>query len=403
MNSMLASLKRWMARTGCMAAVATLAACGGGGGGGGDAAMGTLSVALTDAPSCYEHVYVTVEKVRVHASASAGDAEGGWQDITLAAPKRVDLLNLTNGVLEELGSTALPAGTYSQLRLVLAENTTAAPLANAVQPIGGALVPLRTPSGMQSGLKLQVHFTVEANRTIDLVIDFDACKSVVKSGNSGSYNLKPVISVTPRFTTSIQGYVTTTMTLSATAVSAQKDGEVVRSTVPDATGKFVLSFLPGGTYTLVITSDNRATGVITSIPVSTATSVTTVSGTATAIVLPVSTMSTVSGTVTATASSGSTTSTVAVTDATVNALQDLTGGPTIRVASTPVDADLGTYSFRLPTAAPVRAPYATTTLAFTPDTPVAGKYRIQATAPNRTAVVKPADVSAGSTTVNLGF
>jgi hypothetical protein len=403
MNTTMANLKRWLARTGAMAAVAALAACGGGGGGGSDAAMGTLSVALTDAPSCYEHVYVTVEKVRVHASGAAGDAEAGWQDITLATPKRIDLLNLTNGVLEELGSTALPAGSYSQLRLVLAENSASAPLANAVQPIGGALVPLRTPSGMQSGLKLQVHFTVEANRTVDLVIDFDACKSVVKSGNSGNYNLKPVISVTPRFTTSIQGYVTTTMTLSATAVSAQKDGEVVRSTVPDASGKFVLSFLPGGTYTLVITSDNRATGVITSIPVSTATSVTTVSGTATAIVLPVSTMSTVSGTVTATASSGSTTSTVAVTDATVTALQDLTGGPTIQVASTAVDADLATYTLRLPAAAPVRAPYSATALTFAPDTPVAGKYRLQATAPNRTAVTKPVDASAGSTTANIGF
>ena len=403
MNTMMMTVKRWVARAAGAVVVATLAACGGGGGGGSEAAMGTLSVALTDAPSCYQHVYVTVEKVRVHASGSAGDADGGWQDITLAAPKRIDLLNLTNGVLEELGSTALPAGKYSQLRLVLVENSTAAPLANAVQPIGGALVPLRTPSAMQSGLKLQVHFTVEANRTIDLVIDFDACKSIVKAGNSGNYNLKPVISVTPRFSTSIQGYVTTTMTLSATAVSAQKDGQVVRSTVPDATGKFVLSFLPDGTYTLVITSDNRATGVITSIPVSTATSVTTVSGTATAIVLPASAMSTVSGTVTATATSGSTTSTVVVSDATVTALQDLTGGPTIQVASTTVDADLGTYSLRLPAAAPVRAPYSATTLTFAPDTPVAGKYRVQATAPNRTAVVKPADVSAGSTTVNFGF
>ena len=31
----------------------------------------------------------------------------------------------------------------------------------------------------------------------DVVLDFDACKSVVKRGNSGQYNLKPVIAVTP--------------------------------------------------------------------------------------------------------------------------------------------------------------------------------------------------------------
>jgi hypothetical protein len=377
-----------------------LAGCGGGGG---DAAApnGTLQLALTDAPSCYEHVYVTVEKARVHTSGGAADADLGWQELVLPAPKRVDLLNLTNGVLEELGSTQLPAGHYSQLRLVLAENGGSNPLANAVQPIGGQLVPLRTPSAQQSGLKLQVNVDIAAGQTADLVLDFDACKSVVKAGNSGNYNLKPVLSVTPRFASSIQGYVTTTLTLSATSVSAQQDGVVVRSTTPDASGKFNLAFMPQGTYTLVITSDGHATGVITSVPVTTATGSISVNGTATAVVLPTSTMGTVTGTVSASSASG--TSTVAVTDATVTALQSLTGGPVIQLAATPVDADLGTYSFKLPVAAPVKAPYASTGLTFTPDTAVAGKYRIQATAPGRSMIEKAADISAGNATVNFGY
>jgi hypothetical protein len=42
---------RWVAAAG---AAAVLAACGGGGGD--SSADGTLRVALTDAPSCYEHV-----------------------------------------------------------------------------------------------------------------------------------------------------------------------------------------------------------------------------------------------------------------------------------------------------------------------------------------------------------
>lgn len=394
------SVARWMTRAAGLLAALTLAACGGGGGG--EAATGTLSVSMTDAPSCYEHVFVTVEKVRVHTSASAGDNDGGWHDLTLPAPKRIDLLNLTNGVLEELGSTALPAGDYSQLRLVLADNNGQQPLANAVQPIGGALVALKTPSAQQSGLKLQVHFTVEANRTIDLVLDFDACKSVVKAGRSGDFILKPVISVTPKFVASIQGFVTTTLNLSATAVSAQQNGVVVRSTVPDATGKFILSFLQDGTYTVVITSDQHATGVITGVPADTTNSPTTINGTATAIVLPTSTMATASGAVTATTSNGSTTTTVVVNDATVTALQAVSGN-TVQVASTPVDFDFGTYSLSLPVAAPVLAPFSTGGLTFTADSTAAGKYTLREDAPGRASLSSPVDLSTGSKTVNFAY
>ena len=393
------SAGRWLTRVATVVAALTLAACGGGGGGdGGGSASGdgTLRVALTDAPSCYEHVFVTVEKVGVHANARAGDNDAGWRDLTLAAPRRIDLLSLTNGVLEELGSMALPPGDYSQLRLVLAANSGQQPLANAVQPIGGTLTPLKTPSAQQSGLKLQVHFNVESNKLVDFVLDFDACKSVVRAGNSGGFVLKPVVSVTPRFVTSIQGFVTTTMALSATSVSAQQDGEIVRATMPDASGKFVLSFLPEGTYTLVITSDGRATGVVSDVPAGTATSAVTSVNTATApIVLPVSAMTTVSGTVTAAASP--------LGDATVTALQAVAGDP-IEVAATPVDLELATYTLRLPTAAPVRAPFSSAGLTFTAQTAVAGKYTLRASAPERVDLLRALDVANGApATVNFAY
>lgn len=387
-----------LARWGAAVAVALLAACGGGGGGGTAAGDGTLRVALTDAPSCgYDHVYVTVEKVRVHTEANAADAQGGWSEIVLAPARRIDLLSLTNGVMEELGSTSLPAGNYSQVRLVLASNSSADPLANAVQPTGGAVVALDTPSAQQSGLKLQAHFSVAPDQLTDLVLDFDACKSVVKAGNSGKYNLKPVISVLPRVTTALQGYIATTPALGATTVSAQQGGVVIRSTVPDAAGKFILSNLTAGNYDLVVVSEGRATMVVTGVPVATGSTV--LNGTATALVSPASAMSEVSGTT----SVGSGTATVVVTDASVSATQALTGGPTVVVASMPVDAVLGSYSLRLAQAAPLKAAYSATALTFTADAAVAGEYTLNATAPGRAAVQQDIDVAAGDLLVDLVF
>lgn len=401
MEKIFGSARGWMARVAAVTGALLLAACGGGGGGGeAGGGEGTLRVSITDAPACYEHVYITVAGVKVHTSAAAGEDEAGWRELKLGAPKRIDLLDLTNGVLEEIGSMPLPAGDYSQLRLVLAENGGSEPLANAVQPVGGALVPLKTPSATQSGLKLQVHFKVEADKLIDLVLDFDACRSVVQRGKSDSYLLKPVINVTPRYVAGIQGFVTKTLVTSAATVSAQKDGEVLRSTIPDSDGRFVLAYLAAGTYTVVITADGHATGVVTSVPVGTST-VTTLNGTRTAIVLPPSPMNLVSGRVTATTGSGTNTTTVTVDDALVRAMQNV-AGTIVQVDAKQVDQD-GLYSFSLPTAAPQRAPYSKTALDFKADKDAAGKYSLRATSEGRDPVNRNVDIGDGDVKANLDF
>jgi len=132
---------RFMKSLGWAAALsAVLVACGGGGGGGDGSAsgMGTMRVALTDAPTGdYDAVNVTITKVRVHQSSTAADGDAGWSEITLNPARRVDLLTLQNGVLSELGQMPLDAGKYQQVRLVLADNDATTPLANSVVPKGG--------------------------------------------------------------------------------------------------------------------------------------------------------------------------------------------------------------------------------------------------------------------------
>jgi hypothetical protein len=197
---------RWLP---ALASATVLAACGGGSGSSGDS--GTLKVTMTDAPSCgYDNVWVTVIKVRVHRSDTAGENESGWSEVLVDPAnngRRIDLLELQNGVLADLGQTALPAGQYSQVRLVLADNKDVANANQIVLSAGKARVLLDTPSAQQSGLKLKHKFEVEPNTQADLVLDFDACRSIVKAGNSGKFNLKPVIAVMPILTGTITGAV----------------------------------------------------------------------------------------------------------------------------------------------------------------------------------------------------
>jgi len=208
---------------------ATLSACGGGGGGGSGSAsappastMGTLNVAMTDAPACgFDAVNVTVTKVRVNKSATASDTDGGWTDITLAAPKKVNLLSLTNGVLETLGQTSLEAGQYNQLRLVLDANANG--MANTVVVSGAKTEQaLETPSAVQSGIKLVGGFTVESGQRADVGIDFDACKSIVARGK-GAYALKPVVKMLPSAINGISGVVSPALLANNVTVSAQQN------------------------------------------------------------------------------------------------------------------------------------------------------------------------------------
>jgi len=353
-------------------ATGLLGACGGGGGGysgSSDAGgTGTLRLALTDAPSCgYDAVNVTVQKVRVHQSSTAADGDAGWSEVVLNPARRVNLLSLGNGVLSELGQTYLPAGRYTQMRLVLADSGGATPMANSVVLSSDQTeVSLKTPSGQQTGLKTTVGITVAANQLADFVLDFDACKSVVVAGNSGQYLLKPVVSVIPRYVSGAAGYVDAATAASGTAqVSLQQAGVVVKATAPDSTGRFLLQPVAPGSYTLVVTANGRTTLVVTGVVVSSDT-VTPLNAIGTPLTLPVSATARVSGS--------------APAGTFVRALQPLSGGATVEVAGRFVDDASGAYAFTLPVAAPLVAPAvaAPGVLAFVSDTAAAGKYVLDA-------------------------
>lgn len=388
-----------------MVLTGVLSACGGGGGGGAAVSQtaGTLRVSMTDAPACgYDAVNVTVSKVRIHQSSDATESDGGWTDITLNPARKINLLNLTNGVLEELGQAVLPAGRYTQLRLVLEANT-GARLANSVVPSAtGAEVVLDTPSAAQSGIKLTGNFDVGSDQLADVVLDFDACKSVVRKGNGG-YALKPVVSVIPAFLNGIKGVIDPASLGAATMVTAQQNGVIIRSTVPNAgNGEFYLARMEPGNYDIVLTSDDRATAVIAAVPVASATSTVAVSTAAAPIRL--TTAATPSGSV-----SGAVTLAPASTteSAYVLAKQSFANGPTVTIKYQGTEVATGTYSLtQLPTVPPLLGKYdgalPVTLTAQTNTVPGTGKVALEAYANGYVTETKASvDIAGGRTGVDF--
>lgn len=387
-------------------AASTLIACGGGGGNSQPTSttLGTLSVSLTDAPACgFDAVNVTVTKVRVHQSASAADTDSGWTDITLSPARKINLLNLANGTLDALGQTPLAAGHYSQLRLVLDPNTGNG-LANSVLPSGSSTEQaLDTPSAVQSGIKLVNEFDVAAGQRVDLVLDFDACKSVLTKGN-GKYALKPVVKVIPTAINGISGFISTTLLAGHVMVSAQQNGAIVSSTAPNpTTGEFFLARLTPGNYDVVITADDHAAAVVGAVPVASTTSNTALSTAAAPITLPTSISGSIAGTVTLTPAS-------ATEAAYVAAKQSFATGPTVVIKYQGADLATGAYVLgKLPVASPQYAVYsATLPLVFTQNvgtTLGAGKYTVDASAIGyATKSVAPVDISvANQSNVNFSL
>ena len=399
---------RFALATSTIVAAAALVACGGGSSPAPTptpppgSAMGTLSASLTDAPACgFDAVNVTVSKVRVHNSGSASDTESGWTDITLSPARKINLLNLTNGTLDLLGTTSLPAGKYNQVRLVLDPNTGTG-LANSVVPSGGTTeVGLITPSAVQSGLKLNGEFEVVGGAKTDIVIDFDACKSITTKGKD-RYALKPVVKLIPAVLNGIFGFVAPALLTSKVMVSAQQNGVVIASTVPSATGEFTLARLPAGNYDVVITADGRAATVIGAVPVATATTKVALSTTAAPITMPVSQTGSIGGTVKL--------APVSATEvATVSAKQTFGTATTVTVKYANADLTTGAYTIAgLPLAAPQYAQYsATLPLVFSSlgvVTPGVAKYTVSASATGYAtkAFATPVDITTGNaTSVNL--
>jgi hypothetical protein len=210
-----------------------------------DSNYGTMTVEMTDAPiDSAEAVNVTIARVEVN---NQNDDEG-WTVIS-EPQETYNLLELTNGATTVLGSEELEAGTYNQIRLILAEEGN-----NII--IDGEEYALTVPSGFQTGIKINIHAEIEPDEEFTLLLDFDASQSVVNAG--GSYLLKPVIHASNKAETgSLAGTVNPVEAQSV--VYAIADSDTLASTIADTTdGEFKLIGLEEGSYDIYVDPSNDA-------------------------------------------------------------------------------------------------------------------------------------------------
>lgn len=141
---------------------------------------GAMTVKMKDAPIDFDSVNVEVLRVEVNYSGS------GWVTLPTNAGM-YNLLDLQNDVTAVLSSNVeLPVGKINQMRLILGND-------NYVVA-GNVVTTLELSSQDKTGLKFNLDATINNGETVEVLIDFDAAKSIVITGN-GSIKLKPVVTV----------------------------------------------------------------------------------------------------------------------------------------------------------------------------------------------------------------
>jgi hypothetical protein len=163
----------------------------------------SLTVMLKDSPfSDAKALLVTFSEVNVHASGA------DWVTVPFASSgssRTCDLKKLETAQ-DLLGVGPLPAGHYTQLRLVVSsatiyfQNASSGPAcAPAITAPAGTNAPVNIPSGE---LKLNREFDLAAAGGTTILLDFDGDQSVKLTGNGnghgnggGQYMMTPVISI----------------------------------------------------------------------------------------------------------------------------------------------------------------------------------------------------------------
>lgn len=227
-------------------------------------AQPTISVRLVDAPGDYAAVNVEILDVMIKMEDDGfdDDDDSGWIPLTTSDDDEiVNLLDFTGGISKVLVDRfPIPAGTLSQMRLVLGDNNT------LLMDGDSNPIELKTPSAQQSGLKVKIDAVIEEGFTYDFVLDFDVDKSIVHAGNSGNTILKPVLYASAEVNSGIiEGTIAfdpvlengaTEETMAYLVAFPGTEDEFEITSYVDDSGAFALWGVPPGDYEVFVKPTN---------------------------------------------------------------------------------------------------------------------------------------------------
>lgn len=224
---------------------------------------GRLIIKVTDAPfpfSSIESATVTINKVEIR-KAGDGIPDGNPFIVISTEPKTFDLLDLRNGLVEELVNLEIPQGSYDLIRLYVDEA--------GLKVKDGGEYSVKVPSGQQTGIKLFIEpaLNVAGGLTSEVLLDFDLSNSFVMRGNPDSphgingFIFKPVVRVVNTSTAgTLEGLVTDSLKVKVDSAAVWvKMDTIIASTMADSLGKYKIIGLPAGTYSVFAAKESYDT------------------------------------------------------------------------------------------------------------------------------------------------
>ena len=225
-----------------------------------DTGNGRLVVKITDAPfpvDMVESAEVTITKIEIR-KAGDGISDGNPFNVIWEGSETFNLLDLRNGVVEDLLNIDIPAGEYNLIRLYVDEAS--------LKVKDGDNFRLKIPSGQQTGIKIFIRpgIVVDGGLTTELLLDFDLSRSFVMRGNMESpagikgFLFKPVIRAVNNSTAGrLEGKVTDKNNAKIKAASIiVKQDTIVASAIADTLGYYAIVGLPAGTYSVLAAKEN---------------------------------------------------------------------------------------------------------------------------------------------------
>ena len=237
-----------------------------------DGFKGKVVISITDSPLDADEV----KGVNLVLTSVELNRKGEWKSVkTFDQPLGINLLAFADGKSFAVVDQLIEPGTFTEIRLKLNVSDGAAlirnPLCN-IEFTDGTTQPILLPENSATEIIITKEISIRASQTIDLTLDVDVRKSVIKN-EQGHYIFNPSIRTLETFETgSIMGKVLNLPASDRMVVFAYKAG-LFNSSESNLTegirfknsitaskvkkGKFTTAFLEAGTYDLAFIRQSK--------------------------------------------------------------------------------------------------------------------------------------------------